>query len=460
MSDINENDPKRAAPTHQTPDTKLPSQTSAPDTASEPSSAQPSYVETRAATDADTETQTVPPYRQTPPASNRMPPWLIPALVAVLVIGVVLGRYWGQSGQDSDAVVTDTTTTPAASTPTSDTEQTVLSVETVAPSQANIDNALSTDGTIVAKDVATVSAKVNGVALERVLVDEGSTVKAGQVLAVFDTDAMQQQVNQAEADVAEAQATLANAEADAARVLPLLDIDAISEQEADSYRTSAIRARAALAAAESRLNNQRLMVNNAQVVAPVSGVISEKTAEVGMVAGADPLFTIIKNGVLEWRADIDPKRLPQIDIGTPVKVSLPNNQSVMGKVRRIAPTADDNRQVTIYATLAPSRAARAGMYQKGALILGDERKQILPNSAIVSNDGYDYVMIIKNPTTTDGKTVGRIVQQRVEVTERRGADVVLAEPLSEDTQVVKQGGSFVSDGDLVEIVASSTQVSP
>lgn len=438
MSDMNDNDPKRPASTTET--------------SPEPSSTPPAY--TPADTEADT---TVPPYRQTPPSNNRMPPWLIPALIAVLIIGVVLGRYWGQSGQSDETAATPVTTS-AEPAEADESAQTVLSVETVTPSQANIDNTLSTDGTIVAKDVATVSAKVNGVALERVLVEEGSRVKAGQVLAVFDTDAMQQQVDQAEADVAEAEASLANAEADAARVLPLVDIDAISKQEADRYRTTATRARATLDAAQARLNNQRLMVKNAQVVAPVSGIISEKTAEVGMVAGNDPLFTIIKNGVLEWRADIDPKRLPQIDIGTPVKVSLPNNQSVMGQVRRIAPTADDNRQVTIYATLAPSNNVRAGMFQTGSLIFGDEQRQVLPNTAIVSSDGYDNVMLVTDLKTTDGKTVGRIVQQRVEVTERRGTDVVLAEPLPSDVQVVKQGGSFISDGDLVQVVNANAQV--
>src|SRR5690606_32910019 len=102
--------------------------------------------------------------------------------------------------------------------------QAELSVETVSPSQDRIGNTLSADGTINAKDVANVSAKVNGVAIERILVEERDRVKAGQVLAIFDTDAMDQKVLQAEAVVAEADVTLANATADAARVLPLFEI--------------------------------------------------------------------------------------------------------------------------------------------------------------------------------------------------------------------------------------------
>ena len=402
----------------------------------------------------------LPPYRQAdaraPKSSSKHPWWLLPVLAVVLVIGVLVGKYWGG---DKDASVDSPAANKAQSANTdlkdSSNQQAVLSVETVMPSQDSIGNTLSADGTISAKDVANVSPKVNkvnGVAIEQVLVEEGDRVKAGQVLAIFDTDAMQQQVLQAEADVAEAEATLANATADAARVLPLIEIDAISRQEADRYRTSKLQAEAALQASKARLSTQRLSVKNANVVAPVSGVISEKMAEVGMVAGGEPLFTIIKGGILEWRADIDPKLLGEVSVGTPVRVSLPAGDSVMGKVNRIAPTADDNRQITIYASLAANSKVRAGMYQTGEFLLGSTSAQTVPNSAIVSNDGYDYVMLVTNIKSQDGQNIGRIKQQRVTLGERFGDNVALTEPLSADSRLVKQGGSFLNDGDLVRIV--------
>ena len=407
----------------------------------------------------------LPPYRQSDTLSkktaSKLPLWLLPVLAAVLIIGVLLGKYW----DGSDKAATDES--PASSRTSSDgatasatsTEQAVLSVETVSPSQDDIGNTLSADGTIDAKDTANVSAKVNGVAIERILVEEGDRVKAGQVLAIFDTDAMEQQVLQAEADVAEAEATLANASADAARVLPLIDIDAISKQEADRYRTAKLQAQAALQASKARLSTQRLSVDNATVVAPVSGVISEKMAEVGMVAGGEPLFTIIKGGILEWRADIDPKLVGEVSVGTPVRVSLPDGDTVMGKVSRIAPTADNNRQITIYASLAANAKVRAGMYQTGEFLLGSASTQTVPNSAIVSNDGYDYVMLVTNVTTQNGQTMGRIKQQRVTLGERLGENVAVLEPLPSDSQIVKQGGSFLNDGDLVRIVDGVSQTS-
>ncbi|WP_372860385.1 efflux RND transporter periplasmic adaptor subunit [Psychrobacter sp.] len=407
----------------------------------------------------------LPPYRQSDTLSkktaSKLPLWLLPVLVAVLIIGVLLGKYWGGSDKAAtdESPVSSRTSSDGATASATSTEQAVLSVETVSPSQDDIGNTLSADGTIDAKDTANVSAKVNGVAIERILVEEGDRVKAGQVLAIFDTDAMEQQVLQAEADVAEAEATLANASADAARVLPLIDIDAISKQEADRYRTAKLQAQAALQASKARLSTQRLSVDNATVVAPVSGVISEKMAEVGMVAGGEPLFTIIKGGILEWRADIDPKLVGEVSVGTPVRVSLPDGDTVMGKVSRIAPTADNNRQITIYASLAANAKVRAGMYQTGEFLLGSTSAQTVPNSAIVSNDGYDYVMLVTKIKSQDGQNMGRIKQQRVTLGERLGENVAVLEPLPSDSQIVKQGGSFLNDGDLVRIVDGVSQTS-
>lgn len=412
----------------------------------------------------------LPPYRQSDaraskPLSDKplskFPLWLLPVLAIVLVIGVLVGKYWGNDEEASNELpVANNVQNDSANLKDASIEQAVLSVETVLPSQDNIGSTLSADGTINAKDVANVSAKVNGVAIERILVEEGQRVKAGQILAVFDTDAMEQQVLQAEADVAEAEATLANATADAARVLPLIDIDAISKQEADRYRTAKLQAQASLQASKARLSTQRLSVNNANVVAPVSGIISEKMAEVGMVAGGDPLFTIIKGGILEWRADIDPKLIGKVNVGTPVQVSLPGGDSVMGKVSRIAPTADNNRQITIYASLAANAKVRAGMYQTGEFLLGSSSAQTVPNSAIVSNDGYDYVMLVTNISTKDGKNghnIGRIKQQRVTLGERFGDSIMLTEPLPAESRLVKQGGSFLNDGDLVRVVDGLSQ---
>lgn len=406
-----------------------------------------------------------PSYSQTATQSRWI--WLIPLMLVILGIGVWAGRMWGEKKAQEQLAATPTSSsvTPQMATATGVTQvpvtqKPVLSVDIITPKQSVFEDSLSADGTIVPKTVATVNGKVSGVTIEQVLAEEGSWVKKGQVLAVFDTQAMQQQQVQAQADLAEAQTKLQLAESDANRVLPLLEINAVSEQEADRYVATARQAAAAVAAAEARLNNQNLNLNNAKVTAPVSGIISEKTANVGSVAGQAPLFTIIENGTLEWQAQVDPNKLGEINVGTPVQVSLPNKRSVMGKVTRIAPTAEQgSRQVSIYATLANSKFARAGMYQRGTFMLGKQGGQTLPVSAIISNDGYDYVMLVELDKGEDGEDVYRVRRKKVEIAERLGDEVLLAKPLPESVAIVRQGGGFLNDGDVVRLASEQANSS-
>ncbi|WP_227430914.1 efflux RND transporter periplasmic adaptor subunit [Psychrobacter sp. I-STPA6b] len=414
---------------------------------------------------SSTEHSALPPsYQQTARQRQRWV-WLLPLILVTLGIGLLAGRYWGEKKAAQTLMEAQSaqsqSVTPQIATATGVTEvavehKPVLTVEVISPKQSVIENALSADGTIEPKNVATVNGKVSGVTLEQVLAEEGDVVKKGQVLAVFDTESMQQQQIQAQADLAEAQTQLELAESDASRVLPLLEINAVSGQEADRYVAKAKQAAASVAAAQARLNSQNLNLSNAQVVAPVSGIISEKTANVGSVPGQAPLFTIIENGVLEWQAQVDPNQLGKINVGTPVQVSLPKNKSVMGQVTRIAPVAEQgSRQVSIYATLQNSPLARAGMYQRGTFLLGSEGGQTLPMSAIVSEDGYNYVMLVEQEKDAQGNEFYRIKRKKVSLGERQDDRVVIEDPLPASAAIVRQGGGFLNDGDVVRVAGVS-----
>lgn len=390
--------------------------------------------------------------------------WVLPLLLMTLLIGLFAGRMWGEKQPEDNELTTERSVTPQMGTATGVTEiekevsqKPVLTVETVTPTQSSVTKDLTADGTISPETTSTVSGKVNGVAIDRVLVREGDQVKKGQVLAIFDTDAMQQQLIQAKAELAEAESSYELAKRDADRVLPLLEINAISQQEADRYVATANQASASVAASRARLNNQNLNMQNAKVTAPVSGVISEKSANVGSVPGPEPLFTIIEEGKLEWQAQVDPNKVGEINVGTPVEVSLPNNKSVMGKVSRISPTAEDgSRQITIYASLARNPNARAGMYQRGTFKLGSDAKSTIPVSAVVTQDGYDYVMQVKAVKDENRETIYRVSRVKVKLGERQGDRVVLLEPIPGEANIVRQGGSFLSDGDVVTIADTNT----
>lgn len=391
--------------------------------------------------------------------------WLLLLVIATLLVGLFIGRIWEQQKAAESLSDDERSVSPQIATATGITEveksasqKPVLTVETVQPTQSAMDNDLSADGTISPENTSSVSGKINNVAIEQVLVEEGDRVKKGQVLAIFDTDTLNQQLIQAKAELAEAESNYELAKRDANRVLPLLEINAISQQEADRYAATADQAAASVEASRARLNTQKLNVNNAKVTAPVSGTISEKNANVGSVPGPEPLFTIIENGQLEWQAQVDPNKVGDISVGTPVAVSLPNNKSVSGRVTRISPTAEDgSRKVTIYASLANHPNARAGMYQRGTFKLGSDSKITIPVSAVVTEDGYDYVMQVKAVKDENRETIHRVSRVKVKLGERQGDRVVLLEPLPGEGNIVRQGGSFLSDGDIVRIATSKPE---
>lgn len=382
---------------------------------------------------------------------------LLAAMVATgIVVGFFLNNYLTNkkmansqldATKDASAAVKDNDSQAAD---TKAEQQPVLTVETIVPNVGQVKLNLQTDGTIVPKDTASVSGRVGGVAVERILVNEGDWVKKGQPLAVFDTQTLEQNVVQAKASLAQAQASYANAKATVDRVKPLLEINAVSKQEVDSYITAADQAYASVVSAQAQLNSQQLTLNNARVVAPVSGIISEKTAQVGSIPqGA--LFTIIQGGSLQWKAQINPKQRQNIGVGTPVLVNAGSGKVLQGRVERIDPVADNNRKINVYANLEPNKAVQSGMLLSGEFVFGVQDKVVVPVASVVSFDGYDYLMLVTDITVKDGVNIGRVKRHKITLGDQYGDMVAISSSLPKDALLVRQGGSFLNEGDLVRV---------
>lgn len=389
--------------------------------------------------------------------------WYVAIVILVLLIGVVFGRIWNDMFADKISSKHPTTNQPdnkptalkQTDTQTTKTdEQTVLTVELIKPSRENLDVNIKAEGTVKAKRTASVSSKINGMAIQDVLVQEGDWVQAGQLMARLDISQLQQNMLQAQARVVEASASLENAQANAARVTPLLNINAVSQLEVDRYTTAVKQARAALMSAKAQLNTQTINLNNSQVLAPVSGIVSHKQAEVGSIPqGA--LFNIIEQGVLEWQAKLSADMIKFIRVGNPVIVKVPNQKWITGKISRIAPMASNDRKISVYATLESNSSVQAGMYLSGEFVIGASPQLAVPTSAVVSSDGYDYLMLATNIKKTTGKdpiTTARIKRLKVNLGKQFDNFVAIDTTLPANSAIVRQGGSFLTDGDLVRVV--------
>lgn len=371
------------------------------------------------------------------------------AVFATLIIGVLIGRF-SQSNTPSP-LSNDAHKKPQ----TNNSEQqkaVVMMVEAATPIPVEVTETLDATGIIHAKDTAEVSGKLTGTTIEKVLVDVGDTVKAGQVLAVLDSQALKDTLVQAEADLALSHANLKKAEADLARVEPLLKIDAISRQEVDNYRTILAQTKTTITSNEARLNNAKTNLKNTLIVAPVSGIISSKTAEVGLLVNGSSLFSIIKNGQLEWRAVIDPKDASKLSGGQSAVLALSNNESITGKLSHLSPIADNSRQLIAHVLLPNNKKIKAGMYQAGQFILSFEQKLALPVSAVMTTDGYDYVWVLHPNTSQNTYTVKRAKI----TTHNRIGDKIVAE-IDKNAIVVAKSTSFLSENDIVGIAFINNQ---
>lgn len=149
-------------------------------------------------------------------------------------------------------------------------------------------------GRIEATRMAQVRARVPGIVLKRVF-QEGSEVKAGEVLFRIDPAPFQATFNSTQAAVAKAEANLAQANLKVQRYKPLVETNAISKQEYDDALTAQKQAAAELASAKAAQETARLNLGYATVTAPISGRIGRAQVTEGALVGqgeATPLATI------------------------------------------------------------------------------------------------------------------------------------------------------------------------
>lgn len=328
-----------------------------------------------------------------------------------------------------------------------------MTVTTVRPVQASLPLRLSANGTIAAWQEASVGSEANGLRLSEVLAHVGDTVRKGQVLAVFDTESVAADVAQAKAAVQEAQALVNDAAANAVRARSFQASGMMSAQQISLLLTAEQTALARLESARAMLAVQQLRLKRTQVQAPDSGIISVRTATVGAVAGpGTELFRLIRQGRLEWRAEVTSTELARLQPGMPVTLTAASGTRLAGKVRLVAPTVDvQTRNALVYVDLPTSTATastvKAGMFARGEFDLGDSSGLTLPQAAIVVRDGFHFIFTV----APSGEGIQRVTQHKVSVGQRMGERVEVTQGLAPDATVVLAGAGFLNDGDTVRI---------
>lgn len=204
-------------------------------------------------------------------------------------------------------------------------ENAIPTVAVVQPQPLGAAAALQLPGRLEAYAQAPLYARASGY-LKRWTVDIGAPVKAGQVLAEIETPELDQQLAQARADLAKAEADAELARSTAKRWQSMLGTDAVSKQEVDEKTGDAAVKDAA--AQSARANLERLVATQGfkRVVAPFDGVVTARNTDVGALisaGGGNPLFIVADTQRLRLYAQVPQVYVPSIQIGQAATLSVP-----------------------------------------------------------------------------------------------------------------------------------------
>ena len=312
-------------------------------------------------------------------------------------------------------------------------------------SKAKWTQSIEAQGAISSWQDALVGARVAGLPLEEIRANVGDQVKRGDLLARFDDRTVRAEIAQAEANLAQAEANLKQANANRERVLTLQNKKAISEQDALQFITQAKTTLAQKALVEATLTSLKVRLEGTRVVAPDDGVISSLSAMLGQVpAVGTELFRLIRQGRLEWRAELTAQQLAQVHVGMSANLTLPDGSQLLGKVRQLAPALDVNSRLGIaYVDLPAHGSARAAMYANGRIELNQSDALIIPADSVVIRDGRASVFVLHNEHAQ---------QVLIGTGRRQAGQIEVLQGVKLDEPVIVRGAGFLNDGDLVKIV--------
>jgi HlyD family secretion protein len=330
-----------------------------------------------------------------------------------------------------------------------------LSVELakIEPFDARV--SLDFSGNIASWQEASVSTTAQGLRVSQIKAEAGDKVVKGQVLALLDDATLREEIAHASASLAEANATLAETEANLARASELAAKGFFSPQQVLNAQTarSLAMARRDAATSSGRLSKARL--DSSKIVAPDDGLISSRSATLGLVAPAgQELFRLIRQSRLEWRAEASSGDLSRVSVGALARVLLPSGAVAQGHVRRASPVVDPaTRSGLIYVDLdvEPSASASPGMFAKGSVEVGQVKSMSIPSSAVFVRDGFSWVYKI------DAQNKARAF--KVKVVSKMGP-LTAVEGLAPSDKVAASGAGFIAEGDWVSIVVAPAGSKP
>lgn len=370
------------------------------------------------------------------PKSRR---WLWITLVVVALIAVAAFFMVGK--QDGGA-----TKGAAAGKAAGKGNQSQIPTVTVAvPGRQSVQTVISGTGSLAAKREMPVGVVGEGGLVTRVLVEPGTWVAKGQVLATVDRSVQVQTADSLAASVrvAEADAKLAQANLD--RAQSLVSNGFVSKADIDRLTAARDQASARVRVARAQLAETQARNHRLDIRAPEAGLVLTRQVEPGQIVsgGSGVLFRMAMGGQMELRTQLAEADLLRTRVGSTAQVTPTGSTQVFsGTVWQVSPVIDPNtRQGIARVQIAYNPALRPGGFASAQIITGSSNAVILPQSAIQSDAQGNYVY------TLDAQD--KAVRTPVVTGEVTDAGVSIASGLTGSERVVMTAGAFLNPGQKV-----------
>ena len=291
--------------------------------------------------------------------------------------------------------------------------ETVANIAVETASLAPADEVVEALGTIRSMTIASLSARTSG-NVTSILVSEGDRVRAGQLLLTIDDRDVAAQQRKASGGVVETENAIAGADAGRTaaaseaklatatynRFVQLRERGSVSPQEfeevearyraAVAQKTSADRmydqmvARRSQASADS--DSAAAMLSWTRITAPIDGVVTAKSADVGMQAMPGmPLLTVEATSGYRVDTTVDESRVGAIKQGSTANVTIDATGAVIeGTIAHVSPALDPgSRSYVVKVSLPPTEGLASGMSARARFKVGEAKAITVPRSALV-----------------------------------------------------------------------------
>ncbi len=331
-----------------------------------------------------------------------------------------------------------------------------MAVTTAPVEMRELARSVLVSGAVAPVEEMQLGVEVSGLRVTELLVDVGQPVRRGQVLLRLDSRVLDSELQQAEAALREAEAGAALARANLARGENLARERYISAGQLDELRAARTQGEARVGTARAARDAAALRRSFAELRAPADGIVSKRLVQPGqVVAAGGELLRLIRDGRLEWRAELPVAQLPAVKPGDRIALRGTAGTVIEGRVRAVSPGVDAaTRTGTVYADLPDPKGLAAGAYLEGRIDTGRARVATVPAAAVVLRDGFATLYTI---ATKAGATVAEA--RRVRTGAREGGHLELLDGPKPGQQVVVKGAGFLADGDAVRVVPA-TQAAP